>query len=428
MLIFGWQKSTLIHSYYLLFSCVYNMNLYRRKQWFTLLEVIVVMVVFFILITTVSSLFIHLYKIKGWLEARQTVTQDTYFLLEKLQTMMKDYTVDYEEYWNRKSGWCMEAERTENWPWWIPEWNLDWSCNRFSGYGNENMNIYGDSIMSPVYRWWYNVLYYCSSDINWFATTTSSDTYAVLDITNMTPGYGVNCTKSGSWWNHSFWQYRNLFIDVKDDVDFVPWAVKDDDDDDLWNGPEAIYQTSDNHPQELYLISHDKQRRMFIRRTCETGEDMNGDSVISKSEKLCKLQVLQLRWFDAWEAHNFNLNYKWVYDGVIDTWACDYSMGFVCRGPSIEWAFPNYNLPDWVNDGWKDLLGSNITISDRKLKILPLKDPNLARNDSSSQLSPYVIVSLTSQLYAKNWKSKLTLDQMNGFTLPIQTQFSFSIQ
>ena len=426
MLIFGWQKSTLIHSYYLLFSCVYNMNLYRRKQWFTLLEVIVVMVVFFMLITTVSSLFIHLYKIKGWLEARQTVTQDTYFLLEKLQTMMKDYTVDYEEYWNRKVVWCTSLD----WEPWDPRWNENWNCTKFTSYGNYNNNIYGEGPAASPHPTFFHILFYCSSIEDALVKPTNSSETAVYDIYNNKDALWMNCTKQTRWQLYqAYGQYRNLFTDVKEDVDFVLWAAKDDDDEDMGDGPEAVYQTATNYPQELYLISHDKQRRMFIRRVCETGEDMNGDNVISKSEQLCKLQVLQLKGFDAGYNHDFDINNsQGVYDWVIDTWACDYSMGFVCRGPSIEWAFPNYNLPDWVNDGWKDLLGSNITISDRKLKILPLKDPNLARNDSSSQLSPYVIVSLTSQLYAKNWRGKLTLDQMNGFTLPIQTQFSFSIQ
>jgi hypothetical protein len=54
------------------------------------------------MITIVSGIFVYVYKTKGSLEARQTVTKESYFFLEKLQVMIKDYTIDYEEYWNRQ--------------------------------------------------------------------------------------------------------------------------------------------------------------------------------------------------------------------------------------------------------------------------------------------------------------------------------------
>ena len=63
---------------------------------------LIVMVIFSMMITIVSGIFVYVYKTKGSLEARQTVTKESYFFLEKLQVMIKDYTIDYEEYWNRQ--------------------------------------------------------------------------------------------------------------------------------------------------------------------------------------------------------------------------------------------------------------------------------------------------------------------------------------
>ena len=60
------------------------------------------MVIFFMMITVVTTIFIYIYKSKGALEARQTVIKESYFFLEKLQVMSKDYTIDYEEYRNRQ--------------------------------------------------------------------------------------------------------------------------------------------------------------------------------------------------------------------------------------------------------------------------------------------------------------------------------------
>jgi len=73
--------------------------------------------------------------------------------------------------------------------------------------------------------------------------------------------------------------------------------------------------------------------RMYLRRKLiETG-DWNYDGIVSGSyEKLYSLQMLKLRSFDAGTNHDFSLvTSSGVYDGVIDTRACDYSQGFSCN-------------------------------------------------------------------------------------------------
>jgi hypothetical protein len=83
--------------------------------------------------------------------------------------------------------------------------------------------------------------------------------------------------------------------------------------------------------QELYLISQDGRNRLYFRRKLIKQQDINGNG-IGTGEQLYVLQMLRLRGFDAGTLHNFdtvdgNTN-PGLYDGKIDTWACDYSQGF----------------------------------------------------------------------------------------------------
>ncbi|MEI6774825.1 MAG: hypothetical protein WCL18_08910 [bacterium] len=62
--------------------------------------------------------------------------------------------------------------------------------------------------------------------------------------------------------------------------------------------------------------------------------DRNRDGIISgDSEKQYTLQILKLRGFDAGTKHNLDVTTSsGVYDGKIDTRACDYAQGFICNG------------------------------------------------------------------------------------------------
>jgi len=79
--------------------------------------------------------------------------------------------------------------------------------------------------------------------------------------------------------------------------------------------------------QELYLISQDGTRRIFLRRTLLDSGDRNGDGIISgDTEYFYTIEMLKLRGFDAGSDHNFNTSSSsGVYDGKIDTRACDYA-------------------------------------------------------------------------------------------------------
>jgi hypothetical protein len=68
-----------------------------------------------------------------------------------------------------------------------------------------------------------------------------------------------------------------------------------------------------------------------------------------------------LRGFDAGTLHDFSKTDGGVnpglYDGQIDTWACDASQGFIGRDSnlSIKGAYSDYRLPADGNDCWEDL-------------------------------------------------------------------------
>jgi hypothetical protein len=302
-------------------------------------------------------------------------------------------------------------------------------------YWNYNRNIYWDGPWTVPHRHIYHKLYYCSSldDVLHTYDDTVPNQHAVYDRNNDNP--------DNYWWNNcivkwsdeiwvatyqSYGQYKNMFIDVKDDVDYITGAVKDDDDQDLWRWPIAIYQSGNNLPQELYLISNDKTRRLFFRRKMIESADYNGDGSVTDSEKLYSIQVLQLRWLDAWEAHDFDAQtHSWVYDGMIDTWVCDYSLGFVWSWQNVWWAYSWFRLPIDENDCWQDLLTNDITISDWNLSISPLVDPYLAWADDSAQINPFITINFTAKLYGKNWNLKIPRNQMNQYNLKLQTTFSF---
>lgn len=111
--------------------------------------------------------------------------------------------------------------------------------------------------------------------------------------------------------------------------------------------------------------------------------------------------MLKLRGFDAGNNHNFDVNTSsGVYDGKIDTRACDYAQGFICHGDTISTTlYDGYKLASGVDDGWVNLFQKNITIADWNLIIYPTKNPHYALAEDGLQINPYFTINLTSKLY-----------------------------
>jgi hypothetical protein len=390
-----------------------------KKKAFTLLEVIITMMVFFFVVTVITSLFIEMIKIKWWLDARQYLTRESYYLLEKLQVLSKNYTIDYEEYWNRQQVGCVSPSD--------PQWSGSSHCTMMTYYGNDNS-------FWPLIAWSsnYHMLYSCSSVpasssyIEWLPVVYADIS---LDASNFSQCawqfQDILPQATLSWFIQSYGQYKKLFIDVQDDVDNTTGAVQDDDDLDRWDGPVAVYDATG--VQELYLISHDGTNRLLIRKKLLEQWDRDNSWLTwdSDNEKLYTLQILQLKGLDAWQKHDFDTSSSGVYDGQIDTWVCDSGAWFICHWfPPVGWAYTWYYLPATSDDGWINLFASDMTITDRNILITPTKDPDLARKDTSSQISPSLQIQFIAKLYGKNRSSKIPRSQMNNYSIRLQTLFN----
>ncbi len=124
-----------------------------KKKGFTLLEVIIAVTSFFLLLVVIINIYTKMIKLKYTIQAKTNVIQDAYFTIEKINLLLKDYTIDYEEYFNRKNVGC--DTYTEPFTRNIGD---NGYCDLFTAYGN-NSNI--DQIPSTTRN-----IYVCSSTQN----------------------------------------------------------------------------------------------------------------------------------------------------------------------------------------------------------------------------------------------------------------------
>jgi type II secretory pathway component PulJ len=77
-----------------------------KKKAFTLMEVIVAITIFFVLLVVIVGLYTKMIRLKYNIQARQSLIQNSYDAMEKINLLLKDYTIDYEEYFNRWNVGC----------------------------------------------------------------------------------------------------------------------------------------------------------------------------------------------------------------------------------------------------------------------------------------------------------------------------------
>ena len=122
-------------------------NISFTKKGFTLLEVIIAMTLFFLLLTALINIYTKMLRLKYNIQARTNIVQDSYFAIEKINLMLKDYTIDYEEYFNRKNVGCDEYranfERSGG--------GADGYCNMFTAYGNQSNINQTESSKREIY-------------------------------------------------------------------------------------------------------------------------------------------------------------------------------------------------------------------------------------------------------------------------------------
>ena len=89
-----------------MFASVVNMYTRHNRKGFTLVELLISLVVFAIMFGTLFTLFIRMIRMKTEVEGRSTLIQTTYDLVEKVNSLLQNYTIDYEEYFNRQMVGC----------------------------------------------------------------------------------------------------------------------------------------------------------------------------------------------------------------------------------------------------------------------------------------------------------------------------------
>lgn len=345
-------------------------------------------------------------KLKYNIQARTNVIQDSYFTIEKINLMLKDYTIDYEEYFNRKNVWCNNYTQP-----FTRDVGTGGYCTIFTAYGNNNAIELATASKRKIY--------FCSSN----TITDPYDPQTIIYNTNIQNGLGCQRTGQQSFGQY-YWQFRDVKKDV--DVDSVPGAWNDYDDESIMRWPSAIEDPA--NVKELYLISQDDKSRILIRRALIESGDWNHNGITgdNDSEKRYTLQILKLRGFDAGNNHDFNItNSSWVYDGKIDTRTCDYAQWFICSWTEINnTIYPWYKVPSDQNDGRVNLFQKNITISNRNLIIYPTKNPQYALAESNVQINPYFTINLTSKLYGEIRQKKLGIQNIDTFQISLQTTFN----
>lgn len=375
----------------------------HKKKGFTLMELILVVAISGSILTTIYGIMTTLPRVKNFNDAIQNIIQQTNDVMDRFAILFQDYTIDYEEYFNRKMVGCDETKKWVNFE---RNTNASGNCEVFTAYGNQNAKLIDWSIQHHIS--------YCSSDAKEGDYSNLIHSENCKNAGQIEPS-GLPTNNGGRL---SYGQYQQLFRDVKNDTDNLalttktPNEVWDSDDRDLGEWPLAIGDPW--KVQELYLISHDKNRRLYLRKNLKTYKDMNW-----KTSTGYTIQILKLRGFDAGEAHNFDAeNDNQVYDGKIDTWACDYWQQFLCSWGPI----PNYNgyqLPKDKDDGWVDLFDENLNIINWNIQISPIKNPDYAWAEEDYQINPLIQISLTSKL-----NNHLRANKLGGST----EWFQFSLQ
>ena len=375
----------------------------KNIKAFTLIEMMLVALILGILLPSMFSMYGFIIRSNKEVNARQVAIQWWYEFFERLNILMQDYSVDYEEYFNRQMVWCSDN-------WWILtgndfEWNvwLSWYCSEFTAYGNNSST--NRSNIKPEWR----DIYYCTT------RNIGQDFLNVRRVVtkNICGRYGRQ---------QSFGQYAALFTDVKWTEDWLNGdIVWTSDDEELWhiiNERDDVKAIEDsNHIQEIYLISHDGKDRLYFRRKLvhQDGEHLQ-----------YKIQMLRLKWFDAWQKHSFDItdNNPWLYDWVIDTWACDYSMWFIPSIPgrkSVWWAFSDFKLPADVDDCWVDINQWVTTVRLWNISISPLNDSDLFWSDAAHQINPSMKILIVNWIYSAIYGTGYFSSSINDFSVPLET-------
>jgi len=168
------------------------------KKAFTLIELIIVSVILGIVFTVILKIYFSLLETRTDIYAKSILVKNTNNVIEKLNIIMKNYTIDYEEYFDRRMVWCNSAW-WNNFSWDVWTW---WYCKRFTNYGNGSSIRKGNNFVNT----WNNILYYCSS--KW------GDGSGLIEY----PGSSTDCE-----WNQNTWS-AYIYHQTSDNLNNGSWC------------------------------------------------------------------------------------------------------------------------------------------------------------------------------------------------------------
>ncbi len=325
----------------------------KNKKWFTLLETLLALVVISMFIGTIIMIYISIRWADWKMKNKRILTAEASDLIDIIHDAAIDYTIDYEEYFNLKWLWITEPSKN------------------FSSYWNS----------------W--SLYYCWIDQGrqwkyWVYQRNWSDGWC--EVTH----------------DHLNQQYLEYYFQHRKITDSANLNSKANSGTFQWMWPVAI--SPNTWLDYLYLINWNWDERYYFRRIYVTWIDLNHDWLTWINEELYKVQMLKLKWYDAWVWHDFET--RWAYDWFIDTRACDKSKWFNCTGQIVEnWS----QLPIDENDWRIDITSDRVTVSDMKIDIYPIKDPYLVINEEEYKIDPYAKISFTMNIYWEESNDEITL-------------------
>ncbi len=331
----------------------------KNKKWFTLLEVLLSVVILWMFIWIIINIYIQIRWSDWKISNKRTLTAEASDLIDVIHEAAIEYTIDYEEYFNRRGLW-----------YWV--WNT-W----FTSYGND----------------W--ILYYC-----WSSRFNNNNKYEVYP------------------WGDDGWCFQDRDNQKYFEYFFQHWKLSKltelnsswNKNSYTWMWPVAI--DPNTWLDYLYLINHDGTERFYFRRVFITWIDLNWDWIFSwVNENLYAVQMLKLKWFDAWTNHDYKQ--RWSYDWFIDTRACDISQWYYCHWDT--WLNNWYSLPLNYDDWWVNITSDKVTVSDMKIDIYPIKDPYLATNEDSFVIDPYAKISFTMNIFWEDSNDEITLTTTLSF-------------
>jgi len=342
------------------------MNLTKNIKAFTLIEIMIWIVIVSIVLVWWFKALISVTIWKSKLITQTNIQKESFYFTEKLFYMVKQWwTLDYEEYFNRKVIWNTSYSSGH---FSIPSW--------FWNFWN------GGWVWSENYwEWFYQCISLDGNPMPWDGCV---DTYN---------SWSVNY----SWEQQRFWQYSFQFRDYNSnydddwwDEDWVWGIIWDDDDEYLWRWPIAFSGWTEELT-ELYLISWNKKERTYFRWVVNQDKDapvwcsLNASNIITWSWCIWNIEYLKLEWKDRWLDHDLWSVDVTQSDWVIDTWIIN--TDFTWWDEYVAWTWS-------VN--WIPLFPDSINVSEFKIYWYPNKDIEYDwKNETLGEnISPYLIFKL----------------------------------